>query len=1238
MLNCKFLNIRITLIVFIFITATNSNCLGQVKAPEIKWQKLMGGLYSERNASIISTSDSGFLVSVTSYHSNIPSKTKPFLGYGLQDYWVLKYDKKGVLQWEKSYGGASNDVIQDIVQVNANKYILVGNSNSSIFGNKTVNSYGEYDVWIVCIDSLGNILWQNSYGGIYDDGVLGETYGGFIGEVQPKTISLVLEQNGSVTIATSSESDSSGNKIVKSRDPWSDFDYWIFNLNSDNGQINWQKTIGGPSVDIPTSIVKTKDNGYIILGSSNSNMGLDKSSVNAGAFDVWFVKIDSNRNKIWDKTVKTNLYDVSNKVIATKNGKYVISSTVYTEKTYPGHSNYISGYGSLDIHILEIDENGNELRSKVFGSTNRERLNDIIELDPNKLLIGLNSPQVFQGQIDLTYYGGEDFWLVELDSNWYINWLKKYGGSKDEFYLKLAKSSKNEILFAGQTSSSHSFDVIDTSSSTSYWETDLWIARLAIPKKTIIGTVFSDYDSNCVYNRSSEWNLKNSMIKELSENKYYMTNDSGFKVFLFEKDTAILSVVNLDSNFYINCNKDTILLSLSGKKDSTYIVDFPLRSKVNGHCIHLNSLQHAIMRPGGWNLNLITYQNRGFEAAQSAYIEIEIDTAKIDSVISKSSFIKTGNRLRFNIGNVGPFANGSFFYSIRLKTNVKIGSVICQRAYVFPICNMLKYSLYDSSKINVKLNCNSTKDSINVQVLNSGDKGQSRYGKILSYEDEILIKSDSFKLSSGEVKNFVYKIEKNKLYTTEVFNNNFDPINPVLIRQEDICLSDKPFIANNPALGFNRRDESKQYEEDCDIIRGSYDPNIKSVQPSGMYDKRYTSKNTELKYRIDFQNTGNDTAFKILIIDTLSNNLDIESFLPGASSHPYSVEINGRALKFSFDPIALADSNVNEQASHGFVSFKIKHKKDIPLKARIENKVDIYFDYNEPIRTNVVFNTIYDTISIAINKNIVDTFQVSPDSLFIPSFANSIGKIDIKSNKTWTATSSELWLTLSTYSGVGNEKITLTALANTAGSRSAIVKITTVGLPSFFVKVIQSDSITKFLFVSKDTIFVNSSQSSNYNFLINSNVSWTITNSSNWVKTSTNSGTNSKSIFLAIDANPNFIKRVANLNIQSSNMNAKKLTIVQIEKPYGADIKNSIKEDFDIYPIPTTNILFIQFNEPVKDLLIELVNLNGSVVKNYTLNGHSIEIQTNILPKGIYHLRCINSKNQLISIKKVHLM
>lgn len=124
----------------------------------------------------------------------------------------------------------------------------------------------------------------------------------------------------------------------------------------------------------------------------------------------------------------------------------------------------------------------------------------------------------------------------------------------------------------------------------------------------------------------------------------------------------------------------------------------------------------------------------------------------------------------------------------------------------------------------------------------------------------------------------------------------------------------------------------------------------------------YTPTNSELKYTVRFQNTGTDYAYKVVVIDTLSENLDIATLQMGSASHTYSLKVIGKGrpvLTWTFTNINLPDSTRNQKGSNGFIQFSIKPKANLPEKALIENYADIFFDYNDPVRTNTT-NVLYD--------------------------------------------------------------------------------------------------------------------------------------------------------------------------------------------------------------------------------------------------------------------------------------
>jgi hypothetical protein len=132
---------------------------------------------------------------------------------------------------------------------------------------------------------------------------------------------------------------------------------------------------------------------------------------------------------------------------------------------------------------------------------------------------------------------------------------------------------------------------------------------------------------------------------------------------------------------------------------------------------------------------------------------------------------------------------------------------------------------------------------------------------------------------------------------------------------------------------------------------------------------------TPLEYKIRFQNTENDIAYRVVIVDTLSQDLDLSTFEELGFSHPYTLSLSGRGrpvLRFAFPNINLPDSLSNPELSQGYVRFRISPKENTPLGTRIRNKAEIYFDFNEPIVTNRTINTLYvPTVTSGIVDSVV---------------------------------------------------------------------------------------------------------------------------------------------------------------------------------------------------------------------------------------------------------------------------
>ncbi|MBX9851211.1 MAG: T9SS type A sorting domain-containing protein [Cytophagaceae bacterium] len=153
-------------------------------------------------------------------------------------------------------------------------------------------------------------------------------------------------------------------------------------------------------------------------------------------------------------------------------------------------------------------------------------------------------------------------------------------------------------------------------------------------------------------------------------------------------------------------------------------------------------------------------------------------------------------------------------------------------------------------------------------------------------------------------------------------------------------------------------------------VGGSFDPNEKVVDPIGIGAEHYIYSDDILNYTVTFQNTGTDTAFTVIIRDTIDADLDLASLKMIGASHDYSLSINKnhREIICTFDNILLPDSNRNEPLSHGYLTYRIKQNPGNIDGTEIKNKAGIYFDFNVPVITNETLNTVGDNVTLSLQS------------------------------------------------------------------------------------------------------------------------------------------------------------------------------------------------------------------------------------------------------------------------------
>ena len=218
----------------------------------------------------------------------------------------------------------------------------------------------------------------------------------------------------------------------------------------------------------------------------------------------------------------------------------------------------------------------------------------------------------------------------------------------------------------------------------------------------------------------------------------------------------------------------------------------------------------------------------------------------------------------------------------------------------------------------------------------------------------------------------------------------------------------------------------------------------------GRTAENYTPTNTALKYKIRFQNTGTDVAYRVVVVDTLSEHLDLSTLQVGATSHPSRFEVSGKGrpvLTWTFDNIMLPDSTVDEPGSHGYIQFSIKPKAELAEKTAVENFADIFFDFNSPIRTNLTVNRIYDmppVVNEAVRINLEDVLATPAITEFSPAAGRHGSEITISGKRfSANATDNKVYLNGKAATVVSASPKELRVLVP-AGSVSGELKVTTL--------------------------------------------------------------------------------------------------------------------------------------------------------------------------------------------------
>ena len=402
-------------------------CSVAVAQNKIITQKVAGGSADDRFSSLSLTSDGGYIVGGTSTSGASGNKTQP--SRGQQDFWIVKYDKNGAIEWDKTIGSEGSDALTGVQQTTDGGYIAGGTTDGRVSGDRTSPVIGIDNYWLVKLDKNGNIQWD-------------------------KCISTNFTCYSYCVYSLQSFQQTSDHGYILAglvdQDPDVELPRFYRVVKVDSmGNMQWEHEYIANNVGGYAAMQQTPDGGYILAGTTTTNN-------EAYSFPAFFqvFKIDKNGNQEWEQEYRDS---------SLRGNSAMFTSLIQVNNGYILGGYSTPDWGTPDTAIndgllLRIDKTGNKISSKRIGGSGIDRITSLQKTSDGRLLAGgwSNSPK--SGDKSENSRGGFDYWVVKMDAAGNIIWDKTYGGSDDDMLVTAIERKPDEYILGGYSSSGYSGD------------------------------------------------------------------------------------------------------------------------------------------------------------------------------------------------------------------------------------------------------------------------------------------------------------------------------------------------------------------------------------------------------------------------------------------------------------------------------------------------------------------------------------------------------------------------------------------------------------------------------------------------------------------------------------------------------------------------------------------------------------------------------------------------------------
>lgn len=463
---------------------------------------------------------------------------------GFDDYWIVKTDNELSLLWDKTFGGSEPDAATDIL-VYDNGLFVIGTSYSGISGDKSIESFGAMDIWLLHLSTDGEIVWQAQFGGDQS-------------ESAPR---LVDFSDTSMLIICRSNSGISGNRTVASN---GEADIWILEVSKISSSIIQQKTITGTSIGTIGYVSTNPFNNHIYIGTSAmEGSNGDKSEIGYGSDDGWLIEIDENliiqNEKVFGGSASESII---RSITFTEENIYVGLSSQSSESGNKGAAAYSTSsiFPTNDAWLIKLNNDFSIVWDRSFGGNNDDYFSGMnIFPDGNLGLTVATKSLTNTGNLTINNFGSntQDIWFVIIDEDGILLTQRNYGGSQDDVGLFSQGNNSDYILVSTSNSS-----VSGNKTVNGFGSFDTWVSKVDLQEILSVESITSNHVSVFPNPASNQLNV----VSETEISSYVIVDISGKVVLNSPKDNT-KSTLNIDISklqsgiYFLKVNDVTVKFS-----------------------------------------------------------------------------------------------------------------------------------------------------------------------------------------------------------------------------------------------------------------------------------------------------------------------------------------------------------------------------------------------------------------------------------------------------------------------------------------------------------------------------------------------------------------------------------------------------------------------------------------------------------------------------------------------------